>query len=616
MVTKHVFPAAYPRSDPQSVFTLGNQVEPKLKFNVTNLTAADLKQKRKDDIKDGISIIQSLDLKLLVPPQNEKDADERAKVLSQTGQPQLWGFVERISSLRERPIGKPITLIMAHATGFHKEIFRPSIQSLIESFESEDHYIDEIWSLDNFRAGDAGILNAPYVGPAISSHDIARDIQQFIQFYLLVRSVSLEEDAFAHYSLHLNRQECGQAKESRTIIAIGHSQGAATLFMAVNAVAKPNQPKTHYADVLAAIAAKKVAGYDPTLIDVYGRLLGYSLLEQSEGGIKQTLSSITSQTNYQSHAYPFPIITTVQSKALQQCSNNEIGATQYEYTPIEFGSWDSEKASFVPTKYTGSIIGNDGVPSCITGFDNLGFVMGASSDIFTDLCASIPQQGLSDVQQAVNFTESVLHQLQEPTFRDVYAAFPDSFDRQALSASAYPPKRRIFASEPTELYMMDGGYSGQVNPIWPFLNRQIDVLFVEDSSADDQYDWPNGSSIHETYNQAQARGLTRMPTIPTPAEFVQKGYNKRPTFFGCDQGANVMTIVYLPNNDYVYPSNTSTFKLSYTQPEIDGMLANGQAVATYNGKSGFETCVACVTLKKTSATLPSTCSQCFTDYCA
>lgn len=371
-----------------------------------------------------------------------------------------------------------------------------------------------------------------------------------------------------------------------------------------------------YADVLAAIAAKKVAGYDPTLIDVYGRLLGYSLLEQSEGGIKQTLSSITSQTNYQSHAYPFPIITTVQSKALQQCSNNEIGATQYEYTPIEFGSWDSEKASFVPTKYTGSIIGNDGVPSCITGFDNLGFVMGASSDIFTDLCASIPQQGLSDVQQAVNFTESVLHQLQEPTFRDVYAAFPDSFDRQALSASAYPPKRRIFASEPTELYMMDGGYSGQVNPIWPFLNRQIDVLFVEDSSADDQYDWPNGSSIHETYNQAQARGLTRMPTIPTPAEFVQKGYNKRPTFFGCDQGANVMTIVYLPNNDYVYPSNTSTFKLSYTQPEIDGMLANGQAVATYNGKSGFETCVACVTLKKTSATLPSTCSQCFTDYCA
>lgn len=248
MVTKHVFPAAYPRSDPQSVFTLGNQVEPKLKFNVTNLTAADLKQKRKDDIKDGISIIQSLDLKLLVPPQNEKDADERAKVLSQTGQPQLWGFVERISSLRERPIGKPITLIMAHATGFHKEIFRPSIQSLIESFESEDHYIDEIWSLDNFRAGDAGILNAPYVGPAISSHDIARDIQQFIQFYLLVRSVSLEEDAFAHYSLHLNRQECGQAKESRTIIAIGHSQGAATLFMAVNAVAKPNQPKTQLVD--------------------------------------------------------------------------------------------------------------------------------------------------------------------------------------------------------------------------------------------------------------------------------------------------------------------------------------------------------------------------------
>lgn len=371
-----------------------------------------------------------------------------------------------------------------------------------------------------------------------------------------------------------------------------------------------------YVDLLAAITAKDLAGYDPTLVDVYGRLLGYSLLEQSEGGIKQTLSSIVSQSNYQNHAFPFPIMTTVQSKALQQCTNDEIGATQYEYTPIEFGSWDAEKAGFIPIKYTGSIVGKNGEPSCITGFDNLGFVMGASSDIFTDLCSSVPKDGVSDVQKVVNFTQSILHQLQEPAFRDVYAVIPNSFEKQALSASSYPPKKRIGASEPTELYMMDGGYSGQVNPIWPFLNRQIDVLFVEDSSADDQYNWPNGSSIHETYVQAQAKGLTRMPTIPTPTEFVQKGYNKRPTFFGCDQDSSVMTIIYLPNNNYVYPSNTSTFKLSYTKTEIDGMLANGQAVATYNGKAGFDTCVACVTLKKTSTTLPEACSQCFTDYCA
>lgn len=371
-----------------------------------------------------------------------------------------------------------------------------------------------------------------------------------------------------------------------------------------------------YADLLAAITAKKVDGYNPTLIDVYGRLLGYSLLEQSEGGIKQTLSSITSQSNYGTHQYPFPIITTVQAKAIQQCSNNEIGATQYEYSPIEYGSWDSEIASFVPTKYTGSIVGNDGVPSCITGFDSLGFIMGASSDIFTDVCSAIPKDLASDVQKVVNFTKSVLHTIQEPTFRDVYAAFPDSFDRQSLSASAYPPQRRLFPDKPTELYMMDGGYSGQVNPIWPFLHRQIDVLFVEDSSSDDKYNYPNGSSIYQTYTQAQMKGLTRMPTIPTPEEFVQKGYNKRPTFFGCDQGKDVMTIVYLPNNAYVYPSNTSTFKLSYTQPEIDGMLANGQAVATYNGTAGFETCLACVSLKKTSVTLPSACFKCFTDYCA
>lgn len=255
MATKHVFPAAYPRSHPQSVFTPGKQFELKVNFNV-NLTPAELKQKRKDDIKKGLSIIQNVNLEAFIPAQSENEANERANALAQSGQPQLWGCVERIASFRERPKGKPITLIMAHATGFHKEIFRPSIQSLIKSFETQDGYhIDEIWSLDNFRAGDAGILNAPFVGPAISSHDIARDIQQFIQFYLPIRSTSPEKDNFDHYPLHLKRQECGQAKQSRTIIAIGHSQGSATLLMAINAVAKLNQPKTQLVDGFVAFDA-------------------------------------------------------------------------------------------------------------------------------------------------------------------------------------------------------------------------------------------------------------------------------------------------------------------------------------------------------------------------
>ncbi|PWN32624.1 uncharacterized protein FA14DRAFT_174325 [Meira miltonrushii] len=255
MATKHVFPAAYPRSHPQSVFTPGKEFEPKMNFNV-DLTPAELKQKRKDDIKKGLSIIQQVDLEPFVPAKSEQEANERAKVLAQSGQPQLWGCVERIASFRERPKGKPITIVLAHATGFHKEIFRPSVQSLIKSFETQNTYfIDEIWSLDNFRTGDAGLLNAPFVGPAISSHDIARDIQQFIQFYLPIRSASEDKDGFDNYPLHLKRQECGRAREDRTIIAIGHSQGAATLLMAINAVAKANQPKTQLVDGFVAFDA-------------------------------------------------------------------------------------------------------------------------------------------------------------------------------------------------------------------------------------------------------------------------------------------------------------------------------------------------------------------------
>lgn len=249
MVTKHIFPAAYPRSHPQSVFVPGKHFEPNQNSNVNKMTSSQLKQKRKEDIKTGVAMIQSVELENFLPAHNEREANEKAQKLAQSGQPQLWGCVERIASVRERPKGKPITLILAHATGFHKEIFRPCLQGLIEEFESQQDqcYIDEIWSLDNFRTGDAAVLNAPFVGPAISCHDIARDIQQFIQYYLPVRNLS-GEDGFDHYMLNLKRQECGKAKSTRTIVAIGHSQGAATLLMAINAIAKPDQPKTQLVD--------------------------------------------------------------------------------------------------------------------------------------------------------------------------------------------------------------------------------------------------------------------------------------------------------------------------------------------------------------------------------
>lgn len=366
------------------------------------------------------------------------------------------------------------------------------------------------------------------------------------------------------------------------------------------------------ADIIAAIASKRLAGFEPTLVDVYGRLLSYTLLKANEGGIKQTLSSIKALSGYATHAFPFPIITAIQAQAVQQCSAADV-ATQYEFTPIEFGSWDSERASFVPTEHTGSIVGADGKQNCVSNYDNLGYVLGTSSDIFTQLCAPLPQPAFDAIQQLANFSQSILGRANHrPALRDIYAPYPDTFSPQNRSAKLYPPTGRTAANE---LYLIDGGYSGQVNPIWPFLYREVDVLFVADSDAEAE-NYPDGSSIHATYVQAQARGLTRMPFIPDNNTFVARGYNKRPTFFGCDEPSPALTIIYMPNNEYVYPSNTSLYKLAYSNAEVDGMLANGQAVATNNGTAGFEVCVGCAVMKKTGASLPEPCTSCFAKYCA
>jgi lysophospholipase len=378
----------------------------------------------------------------------------------------------------------------------------------------------------------------------------------------------------------------------------------------------PGQPPFLLADgdITASIAAKTAAGYEPTIIDAYGRFLGYTLLEQPEGGVSQTMSSLSTLSGYTSKGFPFPIITAIQVPAVEQCMPG-LNGTQFEFTPLEFGSWDSERAQFVPTKYTGSFIGSDGKKNCVTGYDNLGYVFGTSSNVFTYLCESDNSATTQTLQQTADAYASLLgRNNSQPTLRDLYAPYPDTFDKQSKPASNYPPTGR--SSDYSELYLVDGGFSDQINPIWPFLYRDVDVLFVEDSGYYDQTQgYPDGSDVYNTYVQAKARGLKRMPKVPNNTTFVAKGYNTRPTFFGCNQ-PNAMTLIYLPNHDYVYASNTSTFKLSYTKPEIDGMLANGQAVATNNGTADFAGCVACAVMKKTSTVLPSSCKQCFTKYCA
>lgn len=360
-----------------------------------------------------------------------------------------------------------------------------------------------------------------------------------------------------------------------------------------------------YAEVLNDLEAKKAAGFSPTLTDPYGRLLSYQLLNGADGGASDRLSGITRLSNFTAHNVPYPIFTSLGVQEPQgQCLPSP-NATQYELHPYEFGSWDKGVAAFTQTSYLGSNLSN-GVPanagSCVMNYDNLGYVLATSSNLFNEACVTENLQELTS--GSLSGIVNILEKVDAVSLRDEYAVYPNPFYQTSSSS--------LVASQQS-LYLVDGGEALQNNPIWPFIQnngRLADVLVVNDNSAD-MNNFPNGSEILTTYVQAQAAGLSRMPFIPPVATFLSQGLNRRPTFFGCNN-TKVLTIVYMPNVNYTFPSNESTSKLQYSKAETDAMIANGVQIAAKGGDPGWPTCLGCAFTMKMGTKLPA---ACFSNYC-
>ena len=358
-----------------------------------------------------------------------------------------------------------------------------------------------------------------------------------------------------------------------------------------------------YAQIAADVEAKQAAGFPPTIVDVYGRLLSYQLLLGPDGGVAIDLSSIINFSNFTGHAIPYPIITALNVETATGACTPPNNTVIYEFSPYEFGSFDSGVNAFTQTRYLGSSLSN-GVPikagACETNYDNLGYILGTSSDVFNELCttfpaaAEIPGTVLANITALINETHAL-------TTRDEYAVYPNPFYNYQHSS--------LVTSQQT-LTLVDGGESLQNNPLFPLLQpaRNVGVIIVNDNSADTSANFPDGSELHQTYLQAQLAGLTKMPAVPPTVT------NLHPIFFGCNT-ANTVTIVYLPNYNYTYPSGESTEKLQYSAAETQGMISNGNEVALQGGNAGWPQCLACAIAKKTGDTLPAECTACFSTYC-
>ncbi|KAI7763447.1 hypothetical protein LZL87_010512 [Fusarium oxysporum] len=305
-----------------------------------------------------------------------------------------------------------------------------------------------------------------------------------------------------------------------------------------------------------------------------------------------TFLSIANDTEFAAVRAPMPLIVAVERTTgqLQIASNSTI----IECNPWEMGSFDPELAAFVPLKYVGSAFQNGTVgriEDCVVGADNAGFV----------------NQAFLQIQKADNVPEFLLKAIIN-TLADIgeenrdIANWPNPFYK-------YNPKNNSNADS-TILTLVDGGEDLQNVPFHPLLvsDRQVDVIFAIDGSADTKTRWPNGTSLVATYERSKAGVSTqnnKFPKVPDQNTFINLGLNKQPTFFGCDTDSGNSSgplIVYLPNAPYSYESNFTTFDLEYSDSERNQILRNGYNVATMGNGTVDSEWPACTVLGDTVGT--------------
>lgn len=380
-------------------------------------------------------------------------------------------------------------------------------------------------------------------------------------------------------------------------------------------------------DISDAVEDKKDAGYNTSMTDIWGRALSYGFFPSlKDGGVGYTIDSLRDSDVFKNGEMLFPISLAVGRYPGTSVIN--LNATNFEFNPFEMGSWDYTLHSFSDIKYVGTNVSN-GRPKekgqCVAGYDNTGFVLGTSSSLFNQFLLQLNTTKLPKF--LFNMIQDFLTDLSEDS-DDISIWAPNPF----RDVKNIPANYSKSISEGDTLYLVDGGEDGQNIPLSPLLQteRDVDVIFALDNSADTEESWPNGFSLTQTYERQfgmQGKGIA-FPYVPDNNTFVNLGLNKRPTFFGCD--AKNLTnlefipplIVYMPNTRESYNSNTSTFKMSYSTSERLHMIKNGFEAVTRNNftqDSNFMCCVSCAILRRkqesSNQTLPDGCNACFKQYC-
>ncbi|KZO99077.1 alpha/beta-hydrolase [Calocera viscosa TUFC12733] len=207
-LTTHLTPSARPRASPTAT-------KPLLRPPYPPTQASASKEQRQKDVGELLLNMRKQRAAVCSLPSWVDDPQEP--------EPQLWNCLHRY--LRTSPHssqGEGVTLLLAHANGFPKEIWQPVLSYLFSLYSG----IDEVWLWESVNHGDSSLINASHLGDTFDWADNARDVLQFLTFH--------RPPSGSEAPLHLPPHP---AEPPRRVIGIGHSLGGGTLTRA--ALAKP-----------------------------------------------------------------------------------------------------------------------------------------------------------------------------------------------------------------------------------------------------------------------------------------------------------------------------------------------------------------------------------------
>ncbi|SMN21890.1 similar to Saccharomyces cerevisiae YOL011W PLB3 Phospholipase B (lysophospholipase) involved in phospholipid metabolism [Maudiozyma saulgeensis] len=382
-----------------------------------------------------------------------------------------------------------------------------------------------------------------------------------------------------------------------------------------------------FENISEALSEKSSAGFSTSLADVWGLAFSYYFFPSlPEGGVGYTWSTIQETDVFQNAEMPYLI--QLGKAQVPGAVSVDFSSPTIEVTPYDFGSWEPSIKSFAEIKYLGTEVSN-GSPvtpgQCVEGFDNVNFLIGTCTNLIEYV-----EQANSAYYNAVIDQLATLFLGNASTNADrtlaIYSPnpFKDTTNYESGSDTTFVTDDKLL--------LVDGGIDGQVIPFIPVMKqeRDVDVVFALDQTADADDLFPNGDSLVYTYERqfTEAGKYDAFPYVPDIESFVELGLNKKPVFFGCD-ASNLTDLryvpplmVYLPNVAHSYASNISTLQLSFTAEERLDLIRNGFEAATmgnFTEDPDFLGCIGCAVMRRKQEKFgldwPEECQQCFTNYC-